>query len=427
MAATDTDAVVSQPLGPPDEHPSHPARPDEGHHASTRPAGIVLAIGLVALIVAAALNADALVRDAEGKPFGTGRDAALSVWEPVRDVAHALQLHRPRQLVDDALGRRHGDEVLVLSDDARSTGGGPGPTGEAASERGGSTAPPPGADQSAPLNPGGSPEDLRPAERAEPGVTGDGQGTVEPVLRTPTAAAPLRVWIGGDSLVNDLGPALARRLADVEEVEADVDARVATGLTRPDYFDWPARFLDVATGADPEVMVVMLGANDAQGIVTPAGEVHQTGSAGWEAEYRRRVAGVMDLLADAEGDRLVLWIGLPPMRDAGFDERMGTQSRIYASEAASRPWVRFVSTAEALGDPAGRYAAVLPDAGGDLVDLRQGDGIHLSNAGADRVAGTIIDELAGVIDPAGGGAGAAGGGAGSDVDGGPAGPGVTGG
>ena len=51
------------------------------------PAGKVLLAGLLGLALAALLNADALVADAERKPFGsTARDISLAVWEPVRDV-----------------------------------------------------------------------------------------------------------------------------------------------------------------------------------------------------------------------------------------------------------------------------------------------------------------------------------------------------
>src|SRR3546814_13818706 len=86
------------------------------------------------------------------------------------------------------------------------------------------------------------------------------------------------------------------------------------------------------------------------------------------------------------GGRLVLWVGQPPMRDAGFDDRVDILNSVYEEQAADRPWVRYVDVDTVLGDD-GEYAARLPDgAGGQTDDLRQGDGIHLSRAGADRLA-----------------------------------------
>src|SRR3546814_10359409 len=78
--------------------------------------------------------------------------------------------------------------------------------------------------------------------------------------------------------------------------------------------------------------------------------------------------------------RLVLWVGQPPMRDAGFNDRVDILNSVYEEQAADRPWVRYVDVDTVLGDD-GEYAARLPDgAGGQTDDLRQGDGIHLSRS-----------------------------------------------
>ena len=47
--------------------------------------------------------------------------------------------------------------------------------------------------------------------------------------------------------------------------------------------------------------IVLFGGNDSQGLQTPSGDVFQSVSEpGWQAEYARRVGGVMDLMR-AEG------------------------------------------------------------------------------------------------------------------------------
>ena len=55
------------------------------------PAGGVLVGGVVGLILALLLNAEALLRDAEQQPFGTGRDISVAVWGPVERAASALR------------------------------------------------------------------------------------------------------------------------------------------------------------------------------------------------------------------------------------------------------------------------------------------------------------------------------------------------
>jgi hypothetical protein len=129
-------------------------------------------------------------------------------------------------------------------------------------------------------------------------------------------------------------------------------------------------------------VVVMFGANDSQGMEVD-GEPVQPDDERWQAEYRRRVGVVMDLL---QGDgRLVVWVGQPRMRDAGFDARMGVLDAIYEEEAATRPWVRFLDSRPVLSPDGGDYQATAGD-----VALRQGDGIHLDRGGADLLAEAVL-------------------------------------
>jgi hypothetical protein len=164
--------------------------------------------------------------------------------------------------------------------------------------------------------------------------------------------------------------------------------RYSSGLTRPDYFDWFAAAASAIATDTPEVVVVMFGANDAQGIQTAAGPAG-FGTEAWIAEYRARVAAMMDLLA--AGGRTVYWIGQPIMRSESFAERMALLDTIYREEAARRPdWVRFVDTWSLMADAEGNYAAYLPGADGSPVLVRRSDGIHLTEAGAERIAESVL-------------------------------------
>jgi len=358
--------------------------PPPGGAGGSIPAGKVLAVALIGLLLGALLNADSLVEQAERKPFGWPRDVSLAIWEPLATVSHALALDRPRIWLDDALGRADDDLgtelVFPPATGSPATGTAPGAATDAASPTG--TAP--GSDGE-----GGAATDGSGADDPAPAPT---PTTVPaPELRTPSAAEPLRLWVGGDSMSQVFGESLVRVAADTGVVETTLDYRISTGLTRPDYFNWPAHLATELERLDPEAVVIMFGANDAQGIVTAAGDVHQPLEAGWIAEYRRRVAGTMDLLRD--DDRVVWWVGQPIMRSGGFSERMAGLNRIYAEEAATRPWIRFVDTFPMFSGPSGGYEAFLPGVDGTVQDLRQGDGIHLSRAGGDLLAEAVLDDV----------------------------------
>jgi uncharacterized protein len=341
---------------------------DDDLIAGVQPAGRVLVIMVAALVLAMLVNADALVERAERMPPGAARDRSLAIWHPVQDTSHALQLYRIRQLVDWAVGDDDAAEMPPLSGhDARL--------------------------------PAGSAHE-RQAEHA--GETGtDADAPPAPVARrTPTAAEPLRLWVGGDSMAQVFGQSLVAASEATGLVDPTLHYEMASGLTRPDYYDWPRALAADVAAADPEVVVLVVGTNDGQGIVLADGTpVPQVDDPRWAGEYRRRVGALMDQVRADE--RMVVWVGQPPMREPGYGARLAIMNDIYATEAASRPWVTFVDAALVLGDPAGAYTDARPDASGALVGVRQDDGIHLTPAGGDLLAAQVLAVIEAQVDLSG--------------------------
>jgi len=138
---------------------------------------------------------------------------------------------------------------------------------------------------------------------------------------------------------------------------------------------------------DPDAMVVVFGANDGQGMELEGG-VFQPGDPEWNAEYARRVDAVMTYL-EQQGVR-VYWLGQPIARDADYSARLALMNGIFADVAADHPNTTIVSLYDLFADEAGNYSEYLPGAGGEVVEMRQSDGIHLSRAGGDRAADVIF-------------------------------------
>jgi hypothetical protein len=368
--ATDRDA------SDPGADAAEPA-PSGDHHdavAGRMPAGRVLVVMVASLVLAMLVNADALVERAERRPPGRDRERALAVWEPVQDVSHVLQLHRIRQLADWAAGDDGTDTTPLGSrEQARrgSAASGAASTGttEPSDEGDGGAAPA---------------DDESGAQRA-------------PELRRPTEDEPLRLWVGGDSMAQELGSSLAADTEATGLVDATVRVEGASGLARPDYFDWPATLAAEVDEEGSEIVVFTAGVNDGQGLVLEDGTaVPEVADPRWAPEYRRRVADVMDLLQ--RDDRLVLWIVLPPMADPGYASRQRVIREAVTAEAGERPWVLPVDAAGTLAGPDGGYAAELPGPDGAPVAVRRSDGIHLTDAGGDRLAQLVYDVIAAHVD-----------------------------
>lgn len=324
----------------------------------------VFAVGIAGLILAALLNAGSILERSKEKPFGTERDVWVAVWQPIDWVSRTLYLDRPHQWIDEAIGRHD-------------------------NQPGGIALPTPTPGDEAP---GKTPEPEEPTETPEPEEPTP-VPTLAPgeLIRTASAEEPLQLWIGGDSQAQVFGQSLVALATDTGVIEPQLDYRISSGLTRLDYFNWPAHLANVAEEQDPDAMVLIFGANDVQGIETPDGEIFQPGEPGWSAEYRRRVAGTMDLLQGEVGRQF--WVGQPIASSESYSERMAMVNTIFREEAEARPWVSYIDSWALFTDENGEYSAFLPDESGTPVDMRQGDGIHLTRAGGDRLATAVLDAV----------------------------------
>jgi hypothetical protein len=312
-------------------------------------AGSAVVVSLVGLFVALFLNAPGLHKSATIQPQGWKRDVALGVTGPLASVSSALLLDRPRRGLKAALGRSHDDDVDTAV----------------------------AAPQPKPTTPLPTPT---PAKR---------------VKFTPNHT--LGVWIAGDSLVIVPGESLLRQVADnraVVPVEG-VEGRIASGLERPDVFNWFTRVREVMAKEKPRAVVLMFGGNDDHNFMTgiPAGHGSGTfGSPPWRAEYRRRVASVMDTVT-RDGAYLV-WLGLPITRDEQQTLRFDVINSILQTEAAKRKGrVSYLDTYFFFAGENGGYAQYIEDSTGKLVKMRADDGVHFERPAGDLIAQKVLERL----------------------------------
>jgi hypothetical protein len=311
------------------------------------------------------LFAPTLQRNAQASPVGTRRTVSLAVLRPIAALSRDLLVSHVVSVADGIVGKGGGTGVRS----AISTLG-----------------PHDGAHR--PAGRGGPP----PAGRG----TGDGPGPPSgPATTAPTAAYqhptpsdPLRVLILGDSLGTDLGHPLQADLADTNVVLATLDAQVDTGLTRPDYYNWPAELQADLPKAQPQVVVVMMGANDPQDFPGPPDVPY--GTAQWDQLYAQRVESFMEE-ATSSGAK-VIWVGQPHMQTPTLNAKMTHLDAIFQAEAAKNPGVTYFSSAAVLSNAQGQFTSYLTVAG-TQEQVRPPDGIHLAPTGADLLAQAVITAM----------------------------------
>jgi hypothetical protein len=198
----------------------------------------------------------------------------------------------------------------------------------------------------------------------------------------PTADHKAKVYIAGDSDAGAFGPSLMSLLEGTGVVDSTLDYKVSSGLARPDFYDWPAHLRQVIPAADPQIVVVTFGGNDAQDILID-GKSRGTTTPEWKAEYGERVGEVMDYLT--ENGRTLIWVGIPNADDPNFTSRLEPLRAVTMEQAAARPGkVVYIDTWARFTGRDGGYAEYVVDPrDGQVKPVRQGDGFHLNVTGAE--------------------------------------------
>ena len=212
-----------------------------------------------------------------------------------------------------------------------------------------------------------------------------------PAIPAIAASGTRTVALAGDSMMAvGLSSTILRQAPHYKALSFVHAFKSGTGLARPEVFNWQLEYPAMLKDAQPDFVLVAIGANDGQGFVED-GVTYPFGSEGWKRIYQRRVQAYLDMLT-AKG-ATVVWLGLPPMKSDSYDARIALINRIDYSVVSASPHAIWVGTAGVVGDADGRFRD-FGEIDGHTTRLRQGDGIHLSDDGATLITTKLLPWLA---------------------------------
>ncbi len=361
--------------------PEPQARPQaEGEPTDKRrraSAGRIIGVGLICFLIWVLFDANQLYHSAEAGQIGVRRTVAVIILRPIAAMTDALRISGPVNAADSALGRCGIGGAPVCGNGATLTI----PPVTVAAPR------PPGY-----LGLGAAPH-LGPGIRYVPPPPPPVVLPGPPALASPTASRPLTLLSIGDSIGEDLGFGLGDVFSTDPAVRVVQEGLEDTGLARTDYYNWPATLAVDLRRYRPKIVVVMLGANDAQSLyLSGTGYVPfgtPSDAPAWWRAYTARVALVMQEATGAGAH--VMWVGLPPMGPGStvpswFPQQL---NNIFVAEARSHPGVTYFSAARVLSNKKGGFTEYMM-IGGSEQAVRSTDGVHLLNAGYDLLAGDLV-------------------------------------
>jgi lysophospholipase L1-like esterase len=282
---------------------------------------------------------------------GIGRDIVLGVGKPVGWLADRLPLH---DAADDATS------WLASEDDLGDAGGFDTPAPTSAGERGGI--------------PPVSPESFDPATLGE----------------DPPKLELDKLLVTGDSLVMPLDVVLARRLAD-EGVEVVRDSHVGTGISKSGLVDWGKLSTKQVEDEEPDAVVVFIGANEGFPIPVAGGREVECCGQEWAAAYADRVRRMMNTYRRGGAAR-VYWLTIPTPRDGDLADISSTVNA--AVDVASVPWRAQVRVLDLVPvfSPGDRFRSSM-EVDGKKELVREPDGLHLTEDGAELAADLVLDAV----------------------------------
>ncbi len=306
--------------------------------------------GMVAIFVCAAAlliaQGPSIERSGERMDAGPLRSTVLAVGRPAAWLGKQLP-------IAEAVG----DLTAFLSPDEDLTDAAGGFDAAAAD-----------SDRVAPVTPDAfSPEDLGLERKAERG------------LRT--------LLVTGDSMSQPLDTVLAQRLSGTDATQVVRDPHLGTGISKDALVDWGKLSVRQTSENTPDAVVMFIGANEGYAI-----DGIDCCGADWAAGYATRVRTMMNTYR-RDGDTVIYWLTLPLTRD---DRRNAivtvVNASVRAAAAAYRADVRILDMTE-LFTPDGEYRDDMEVDGSEEL-VRDPDGIHLNETGAEVAADVVLDAIA---------------------------------
>lgn len=215
--------------------------------------------------------------------------------------------------------------------------------------------------------------------------------TVKPDGNLQKIVAPVKFLLIGDSMMLvGFGPALESSLLKFSDVIVVKEGVYSTGLNRIDYFDWYSKTDELIAKHKPDVLIVMFGGNDGQGIIDKDKKAHEFGSESWKEVYRQRVNIYLSRVSPKL--KRIYWVGHPITGNESFLNKFQTMNAVYEAEAAKFSNAVFINTWERFAVN-GAYRQSIPDDNGLWQIAKQSDGVHVTDFGGAILANFVIKEV----------------------------------
>jgi len=208
---------------------------------------------------------------------------------------------------------------------------------------------------------------------------------------------PANVLVVGDSLAVTLAVSLEKAFKDFEGLTMIPKGKIASGLQNPQYYNWEQALSQFMKEYDPQLVIVMMGANDAKYLSL---DPEAPEPSALEDKRRQIYEARLKKFLSVMDERKVrsYWIGLPVMGDSDLSGKSRALNAIVSRACQGSSHGRFLDTWPLLCDQQGNYAQHIMDNAGHRIRVREGDKIHFSTAGGDIIVKALLKDAGELIE-----------------------------
>ncbi|MGI9402111.1 MAG: SGNH/GDSL hydrolase family protein [Rhizobiaceae bacterium] len=190
------------------------------------------------------------------------------------------------------------------------------------------------------------------------------------------------VLVVGDFLADGLNWGLEQAYSENPDVVFVDKSSGLSGMVRDDVVDWPVRTPELIEEFDPVAVVIAVGMNDRQQIRMDGKSIAKL-SDEWKSEYVSRINRLVKVVRDK--NLPLIWLGLPPVGSSRMTTDYLVFNEMYRS-AVDGAGGAFVDIWDGFTNAEGAFISAGPDVNGQIVRLRNSDGINMTNAGKRKLA-----------------------------------------
>jgi len=207
---------------------------------------------------------------------------------------------------------------------------------------------------------------------------------------TPQKLPPRSVLIVGDSLALGLSTSFEQALKEYNEnISFARVGKVSSGLAIPHLFDWEKKVQVLIEKYSPDIIVVLMGINDANNNIRVDDRKAILGTAAWPDAYQERVKRFIAIIAQRNVP--IYWVGLPVVRDEAMTQRIEIANSAARKACEAFAECHFIDTWNILTDDKGNYTNYKKDNQGYTIRIRAQDGVHFSREGGELLSRHILD------------------------------------